>query len=166
VGGHEHVRYCGSIERMDLGEQNDSKGVVLFELSDRGLVGPPVTLPLEATPLYEVDIRDPMSDLPTLRQRYPDHAKALVSAHVHYTAGVEPLEDVLRELEDIFPRWYSRDWSERTDLGPALTIGDAAPAKSFEDTVRDYLTAELQNHSEADRLAVMGMAEGLLQENT
>ena len=30
--GATHVRYSGSIERMDLGESRDDKGVVLFEL--------------------------------------------------------------------------------------------------------------------------------------
>src|SRR5437868_5963984 len=41
VAGHGHVRYCGSIDRMDLGEQHDAKGVIVFELGDQGLVGPP-----------------------------------------------------------------------------------------------------------------------------
>src|SRR5262249_23487881 len=56
LSGHDHVRYSGSIERMDLGEQHDRKGVVVFELRETGLVGPPVTLPLDATPVYEVEI--------------------------------------------------------------------------------------------------------------
>ena len=33
---HQHVRYCGSIERMDLGEQADQKGVVLVEVGPDG----------------------------------------------------------------------------------------------------------------------------------
>ena len=28
LGGHPHVRYSGSIERMDLGEQTDTKSAV------------------------------------------------------------------------------------------------------------------------------------------
>jgi exonuclease SbcD len=163
VGGHENVRYCGSIERMDLGEQTDRKGVVVFELGAAGLLAPPLTLPLDATPVYEVDINEPRSDLPTLAARYPDHAIALVNLHVRYTAGVDSLEEVLRELEAIFPRWYSRDWIERSTLGPALTIGEAAPIKGFEDSVRDYLTNELQGHSDDDRAAVMELTEELLR---
>jgi exonuclease SbcD len=46
LGGHGHVRYCGSVERMDLGERNDRKGVVAFELGAGGLVGSLATLPL------------------------------------------------------------------------------------------------------------------------
>ncbi|HEY1380773.1 MAG TPA: ATP-dependent dsDNA exonuclease, partial [Gemmataceae bacterium] len=80
--------------------------------------------------------------------------------------GVDSLEEVLRELEAIFPRWYSRDWTERSTLGPALTVGGAEPTKSFEDTVRDYLTTELTNHPEADRAAVLELAETMLRELT
>jgi exonuclease SbcD len=164
LGGHDHVRYSGSIDRMDLGEQHDRKGVVVFELGDKGLVGAPATLPLDATPVYEVEIHHRAAELPTLRDRYPDHATALANVHVHYTAGVDSLEEMLRELEAIFPRWYSRDWTERSALGPALTVGDAAPTKSFEDTVRDYLGTELMNHPDTDRAAVLELAEGLLRE--
>lgn len=166
VGGHPHVRYSGSIDRMDLGEQHDAKGVVVFELDDKGLVGEPVTLPLYSAPMYEVEVRDPQAELATLAERHPDHTAALVNLHVHYTAGVDSLEQVLRDLEAVFPRWYSRDWTERSDLGPALTIGSVPPAKAFEDTVRDYLAAELQNHPVADRDAVMELADGLLAEST
>jgi len=48
-----------------------------------------------------------------------------VNLHVTYTAGVDSLENVLRKLEKVFPRWYLRDWTESGDLGPALTIGAA-----------------------------------------
>lgn len=162
LAGHEHVRYCGSIDRLDLGEQHDRKGVVVFELDARGLSGSPVTLPLAATPMYEIDIDDPETDLPALRARYPDHEAALVNLHLRYTAGVDSLESILRELEAIFPRWYARDWLERTENGPALTVGEAAPSKSFEDTVREYLETELQN--ESDRVAVLELAEERLRD--
>jgi exonuclease SbcD len=164
LGGHEHVRYSGSIERMDLGEQLDRKGTVLLEISGGRLAAPPATLPLDATPVYDIEIHDPQDELPHLRERYPDHESALVNLHVHYTAGVDVLEDVLRELEAIFPRWYSRDWTERGTLGPPIEGGEAVPSKSFEDTVREYLTTELTNHPDADRAAVLELAEGLLRE--
>src|SRR5436853_5699120 len=121
----------------------------VFELGATGLSGTPATLPLDATPIYEVAILDPQAELSGLRDRYPDHATALVNLHVTYTAGVDNLEAVLRELDAIFPRWYGRDWVESRSVGPALTIG-APPAKSFEETVRDYLAGELTNYSDDD----------------
>jgi exonuclease SbcD len=166
VDGHEHVRYCGSIDRMDIDERDYRHGVVLVELNDTGLARPPVTLPLDASPIYEVEIHDPMTELPTLPDRYPDHASALVNLHVQYTAGVDSLEEVLRELDVLFPRWYCRDWTERGAIGPPLTIGAATATKGFEDTVRDYLATELQNYSDEERAAVLELANELVKELT
>jgi exonuclease SbcD len=164
LGGYAHVRYCGSIERLDLGEFLDRKEVTLFELGPSGVVGQPMSLPLDATPIYDVEITNPQQELPALRGRYLDHATALVNLHVNYTAGVDNLEAVLRELDAIFPRWYGRDWVESRSVGPALTIG-APPAKSFEETVRDYLTGELTNYSDEDRAAILELAENLLHDD-
>jgi exonuclease SbcD len=164
VGGHENVRYCGSIERMDLGEQNDQKSVTVLELGADGLIGGLTVLPLDASPTYEVEIRDPRADVPGLADRYRDHETALVNLHVRYTAGKDSLEELLRELDRVFPRWYSRDWVETGELGPALNVSEAAPAKSFESTVRDYLADELQTYSDDDRTAVLALAEDLMRE--
>lgn len=163
VGGHEHVRYCGSIDRMDIDERDYRHGVVLFELNETGLAGTPVTLPLDGSPIYEVEVRDPAAELPRLRDNYPDHQTALANLHVHYTAGVDSLEQILRELDAIFPRWYCRDWTERSAVGPALTVG-AAPTKSFEDTVREYLASELQNHPDDERAALLELVDDLVKE--
>src|SRR5262249_53303392 len=46
IAGQPHVRYCGSIERLDLGESLDQKEAVVFDLGREGLRGEPRTLPL------------------------------------------------------------------------------------------------------------------------
>ena len=46
LGGQKHVRYSGSIERIDLGERDDQKGVVLLDFGPEGLRGEPTVLPL------------------------------------------------------------------------------------------------------------------------
>src|SRR5207248_2637056 len=96
------------IERLDLGEAQDSKGVVLFELTPEGLAFEPRVLPLDATPIYEVFVRSPQTDIPDLQRRYPDAQRDLVRLDVTYTAGVDHREETLRQLEAIFPRWYHR----------------------------------------------------------
>ena len=164
IGGHAHVRYSGSIERMDLGESGDNKGVVLVEVGPGGLLGEPETLPLEATPVYEVSVRDPAEELPLLSSQYHDADRALVHVKLTYTAGKDNLEETLRELEKAFPRWYVRDWQESGALGPTLVVGEAGRGKSFEDTVRDYLRDELVNHPDAEREAVLARAEELMSE--
>jgi exonuclease SbcD len=164
IGGQPHIRYSGSVERMDLGEKDDQKGVVLFDVSGKGLSGTPQVLPLPATPVYEVTVLRPSEELPLLREQYPDAQRDLVNIHLTYTAGVDNLEETLRELQIIFPRWYARDWTEASALRDGTLAGPAGPARSFADTVRDYLRDELAHHDDADRAAVLERAEALLQE--
>jgi exonuclease SbcD len=163
LGGREHVRYSGSIERMDLGESGDQKSVVVFDLGPTGLVDSPRLLPLDSTPVYEIDVRNPATDVPELQRRYPDAQQDLVNLHVTYTAGVDSLEEVLRELEGVFPRWYTRDWKEAGALGPALMPGEGpARGTSFEDTVREYVRHELMNHTPEEQAELVGRLEALL----
>lgn len=165
LGGQKHIRYSGSIERMDLGEKDDQKGVVLFDLGPEGLREEPTVLPLEATPIYEIEIHSPQDELPGLKERYAGANEDLVRIVCTYTAGVDNREEIVRELNDLFPRWYDREINERNSLDKnTLVSGSSGPTKSFEQTVRDYLGQELTNHPEAFREAVLARAEGLLKE--
>jgi exonuclease SbcD len=166
LGGQEHVRYSGSVERLDLGERNNETSVVLLDVGPEGLLGTPRLLPLEATPIYAIEVRNPAAELPLLRERYAAAERDLVNLKLTYTAGVDSLEAVLRELDDIFPRWYAREWAEAGALGPTLTVGEAAASRSFEDTVREYLKQELANHPPEDCDAVLLLAEELLREES
>lgn len=165
LGGQTHVRYSGSIERMDLGEKDDQKGVVLFDLGPEGLREEPTVLPLDATPIYEIEIHSPQDELSGLKERYAGANEDLVRIVCTYTAGVDNREEIVRELNDLFPRWYDREINERNALDKnTLVGGSSGPAKSFEQTVRDYLGQELTNHPEAFREAVLARAEELLKE--
>lgn len=164
LSGQKHVRYSGSIERMDLGEKDDQKGVVLFDIGPEGLRNEPVVLPLETTPIYEIAIHSPKDEIPGLRQRYPDAQNDLVRVVCTYTAGVDNREEVTRELNEIFPRWYDRKIIEANALGETLTVGVADTTKTFKETVRDYLRQELTNEPEATRDAVLARAEALFGE--
>jgi exonuclease SbcD len=164
LGGQPHVRYSGSIERMDLGESLDDKSVVLFDIGPEGLLGEPWTLPLESTPVYEVHILSPKDELPGLRERHSDAKRHLVKIACTYTAGVDNREETLRELEQMFPRWYDRQITESSALGATLHVGEPSRAKSFEDTVRDYLAEELTNHPDELQAAVLEKVEALMRE--
>jgi exonuclease SbcD len=162
LGGREHVRYSGSIERMDLGESGDQKSVAVFDVGPKGLVDSPRLLPLEATPIYEIDVRTPAADIPELKERYPEAQQDLVNLHITYTAGTDSLEEVLRELEAIFPRYYHRDWKEAGELGPALMPGEEQlRGKGFEETVRDYVRHELMNYTADEQAEVLNRLDGL-----
>jgi len=71
LAGRDNVRYSGSIERLDLGEQNDAKSVVVFEVGPAGLKSKVNLLPLDATPIYEMAIVSPQDQLATLAERFP-----------------------------------------------------------------------------------------------
>ena len=162
--GAEHVRYSGSIERMDLGEAGDQKGVVLVEVGPNGRDGDPVILPLPSTPIYDVVVRSPAEDLPRLRREHADARHDLVNLHISYTAGTDQLEDVLKGLDTIFPRWYARDWQEAGSLGPSLALVDGLRSKGFGETVREYVHQELIQHSETDRNAISKIVDDLLKD--
>ena len=154
-------RYSGSIERMDLGEKQDTKSVAVFDLGPAGVRGPVTLLPLPATPVYEVDVLRGRAELDDLKTQYADAAEDLISLHINYTAG-ENLEDLLRQLDKVFPRWYARDWRETGELGQSLTVGEADRTRTFEEVVTGYLEKELTNHSVGDRTAVLNLARGLM----
>ena len=158
IGGHEHVRYCGSIERLDLGERRDEKGVVIVDLPPRSIR----TLPLDATPMERVEILD-AADIEALTARYPERTRALVDLQFSYKPGQDDLLDLQERLAAIFPRWYARDWTVHGELAPALSIG-AAATKSFEDSVRDYLGLELLNESDDERDAIVALAESMMHD--
>src|SRR5438046_2336960 len=90
--GAAHVRYSGSIERMDLGEQADQKGVVIVEIGPDGRNEEPTILPLPATPIYEVVVLEPSEDIPRLKGEFPNAKDDLVNLHIRYTAGKDQLE--------------------------------------------------------------------------
>jgi exonuclease SbcD len=162
--GHEHIRYSGSIEKMDLGESRDVKSLTVFDLPAEGKAREITLLPMPSTPVYELSILDPTADLPRLKAEYDGAERDLVNLHIRYTAGQHNLEEVLRELEAIFPRWYARDWQETSQVGPTLVTGEADRSKSFGETVRDYLEQELMNHADDEKAELLMLADELISQ--
>jgi DNA repair protein SbcD/Mre11 len=162
--GSKHVRYSGSIERMDLGEQGDRKGVVIVEIGPDGRNGDPEVLEMPATKIYELTVLDPAESIPRLKAEHPNAQTDLVNLHIRYTAGTDQLEQVLRDLDRIFPRWYAREWLETGAVGSTLVDLEGNASKNFGETVRDYLGQELIQHDPTERDAIMNIANGLLKE--
>ncbi len=160
LNGAEHIRYAGSIERFDYAERNDQKGVVLIEVGATELEGQPVCLPLDATPIYHLEITDPETDLADLAERYPDAARALVSYRLVYRPGEHNRDAICQELERVFPRCYRQ---ETFAEGSLTLVGSAEATATHRDvpgTVRHYLEQHLADHPE--RADVLALAEALL----
>jgi exonuclease SbcD len=184
IGRDGRVRYSGSIERLDMGERDDRKGVILLDVRPLGLYGSPRLLPLEVTPFYDVKIRDARVELPLLAQRYPAAARALVRCHIRYRPGDDNLHEILTELSRIFPRCYERSWTAtrswahtlnpppqrvspvhgaiREPLAePNIAIQDGQP--SMARMVLDYLENQLAV-DDPDRSELLQLARQLLEE--
>src|SRR6266542_729122 len=163
----QHVRYSGSIERLDLGERFDEKSITVFNLGADGLATDLEERPLPGTPMYDLEIFSPQDELPALASTYTEGQRALVRYHLRYKASEDNLHEVLNALERIFPRRYPRSWPDAGKLGPALTVsGQGSGHKSFHDTVIDYLKEELSNHDDAERDGIVRLAEELIAEES
>ena len=145
------VRYCGSVERLDAGEKEDDKSVVLVEVGPAGRVGEPELLPLASTPIYQIVIEDPDTQIAGLAAKYPDAQNALVHYTLHYQPGTHNLDALRREIHAQFPFWYGYDPQRRR--GP----NDAPPSPppnlaNVQKTVRDYLAPRLAGDPNRDDL--------------
>jgi exonuclease SbcD len=149
--GLPHVRYSGSVERLDLGERDDRKGCVVVDVGPDGLRGSPRLLPLEATPIDRVVIANPREDLPRLRALFADRPDALIRFELTYSAGVDDLDAVLDELDAVFPNWYDRDYREANEPvdRPEAETPTTAP-QGLHDTVVGYLEATLADAPDRD----------------
>ncbi|WP_020469944.1 metallophosphoesterase family protein [Zavarzinella formosa] len=164
LGGRENLRYSGSIEKMDLGESGDHKSVTLLEINETGLAGLPQLVPLPSTPVVSIVLDHPTANMEVLRERYPEPCDDLVNLDIRYTAGVDSLEEILIELDKMFPRWYARNWRETGELTDRLATEENTPrGASFEETVRDYVRRELQNHSDEEREEILWRLDKLFK---
>lgn len=163
LAGRPQVRYCGSIERLDFGEQGDEKSVVVVDIGPEGLRTAPEILPLDATPFLDLAIADLNAELPQLRETYGESApQALVRCYVDYEAGKDDLHAALRQIRSLFPRCYRIDLHDRGV--PAAAKWGPAEHESMRDAVLQYLNGQLAEHR--DREAVIQLAEKLLLEET
>ncbi len=166
VEGAKHVQYCGSIERMDLGERDDCKGVWIFDVGAGGLQGDPTFLPLDATPVYQVEITRPEEEIPALRDRYPDADRALVSYVLHWQPGKQDREALCRQIQQCFPRWYQREFVEVGREQTRIAGVDPSRRQDVAGTVRDYLQVALASYPAQDREDLNRLAEALLVERS
>ncbi len=160
LGGSETVRYPGSLDRLDFGETHDDHGVLLFDVRGAEPVVP-VRLPIPPTPFHTVTVIDFDAELPTLAEKYPDHATAIVRLTVSPPTGNTDRDDVARQLKKLFPRWHSLAWIEAERTGDDGTAkAKFNPRDGFDTTVRNYLTEQLAG--DPDSPAVLALADTFL----
>jgi hypothetical protein len=83
------ARYSGAIERIDLGEADHDRGVVMVDITPDGKLAPaPVSIELNACPFYRVEV-DGSAGLDGLARRYADRepTRAYVELTLRYDAS-------------------------------------------------------------------------------
>lgn len=97
VGGREHWRYSGSIERVDFGEAGEAKSVVLVEVGKTDLVAPPEVIPLHPTELVELEWR-PAESLEEKCRDVPDGAISKLTIWLERGMTAHQLQTEARRL--------------------------------------------------------------------
>jgi exonuclease SbcD len=162
IPGASHMRYAGSIERMDANESDDQKSVVFLEIADNRRVGEPEILPLNSTPIYHVEITDPDAQIPRLAELHQDADHALVKYTLYWQPGRHNKDELCRTLNSIFKRCYARDFVE-VGRGDAGTTGfTTQPIENVVGNVNEYLKIHLAAHPQGTE--IKALADELLAE--
>jgi exonuclease SbcD len=161
LGGMAHVRYPGSLDRLDFAEQGDEeKGVVLLDLGPTGLRGEPVWLPIAATPMHDVTITNAAAELPALAERYPDRETTLFRVCVSHNPAGPSRHEITQELRRLFPRLAELRWLRPDAPAGSATAGGFTPQADYRTTIRAFLARSLDGDPDKD--AVLALAERFL----
>jgi len=155
--GHPNIRYSGSIERMDLGEANDTKSAVIVEVNGRGSAQHRIVT-LDATPFASIQAGTE-ADLLARRAELADPDRTLVSLTL-VIDGTESVTGLVARAHELFARLYREPEIRRT-----ITMGGGPSISGFDrsdvaGTVRSYLQQQLTGDPDAEQ--VLALADELL----
>jgi exonuclease SbcD len=152
--GLDHVRYSGSLDRMDFGEQDEEKGVVIVDIGPEGRRSIS-TIPIEPTPLITVTIRESTAAVEQIAaQPAPEHAVVKV---VVEPAAAEAGSAVDLAIRDAMLNISTVEWQspEPVEAPAALTM----PVGSVRERVLDYVS---QKSTDEHREALLALAAQFL----
>jgi len=154
--GAPYIRYCGSLERMDRGEADDRKMVLLADVGRSGLRDL-VELPLNATPFAHVSAASE-DDLERAARELSEPERTLVSLSLDLSPD-EPVGPLLARARALFPRlWAPPDI--RLLEAAARPAPPTIDRRDVAGTVRSYLQEALAEDPDRDEL--LRLAEELL----
>ena len=158
IVGAPHIRYCGSLERMDRGEADDRKMVLLADVGRQGLRDL-TELPLNATPFAHVTATCE-DDLERAAKELSEPERTLVSLSLDLSPD-EPVGPLLARARALFPRLWAPPEIRLLETA-APPAPPAIDRRDVAGTVRSYLREALAD--DADRDELLRRAEELLAE--
>jgi len=163
VNGECHVRYPGSLDRLDITESHEH-GVILFDIGPAGREGEPLWLPLDSTPFHAIAIADLDAELPGLAEKYPDRESAIVRIDIAPHDHAMSRDEATRQLRSIFPRWQDVNWL-KAEQPEGIASGPRVDAKeSLEVTVRKYLGEHGELQADPDKDELLKLVESFLKD--
>jgi len=148
--------YSGSIDRMDMGERDDEKHVLLVDVGKKG-PAQVTRLPLDATPFYDLSIKS--SELEKLEEKYSDLDRAFVRLKIKCDEGDDPVS-LQRRAREICKRCL--DVILTGEWASSLTAAAPASPGDFATTAITYLQQVFKNDPDLPALELR--ANELLQE--
>lgn len=143
--GLAHVRYAGSLDRMDFSERDEGKEVVLVDIGPNGRRCDPLPIPIEPTALVDVSIDDPHITPETLSAQVPNAQEALVRIEVGAAATADASETLNRAIREALPNVTRIEWQP-----PVLEGGPAARVVSHGGDIRTSVLDYLERRIPAD----------------
>ncbi len=162
LGGVEHVRYPGPLDRLDFGERNDDRGVVVLRVGKKHgpeCRTPPEWIPIAATPMYLVAVAD-TDDIDGLPAKYPDCAEAIVKITVALRPNGPSRDEVMQRLRKHFPRFAEIVFERPEKIGVEAARPSVRSDADYRETVRNYLKKRTVDRS--DGAALLELAETFL----
>lgn len=155
----ERVRYSGALERVDFGEADEPRQLVLAQLdADGGLALEEI--PLDATPLRRVEV-GALAELAEQAQALEQPERAIVKLALRL-GRADAASVWLAQARRSFPRLFEPVDLVRLDApDPPVLTGEIEQAGAAE-TVRGFLADQLAD--DPDRATLLALAEELLGE--
>lgn len=143
--GLAHVRYAGSLDRMDFSERDEDKGVFLVDIGPNGRRCDPVPIAIEPTALVDVTIDDPHITPETLSAQVPNAKEALVRIAVGAAATADASETLNRAIREALPNVTRIAWQP-----PALEDAPAVRVVTHGGDIRKSVLDYLERRIPAD----------------
>lgn len=160
LGGSEHVRYSGSLDRLDFGEQGHGHGALLVTI-DGGTKATPVHLPIPCTPFAVLRLDDPACDLHAWAAGFPDRDDSITL--IRPAADSADRAGVQATLKLLFPRLLRVDWPDEEEAKPSadgINAESATPAAIIRAYLETQLPADDPERSDLLQLAQQYLTDG------